>query len=53
MLARGDRQSDIAAYFKVNSGRICEINTGQRFVRVQPAAPDQIPPPGPYEPQTP
>jgi hypothetical protein len=49
MLARGDRQSDIAAYFKVNSGRICEINTGQTFVGVEPAAPDQIPPPGPYE----
>jgi hypothetical protein len=52
MLARGDRQSDIAAYFKVNSGRICEINTGQAFVGVEPATPDQIPPPGPYEPQT-
>lgn len=53
MLARGDRQSDIAAFFKVNSGRICEINTGRSFVGVTPALPEQLPPPGPYEPQTP
>jgi hypothetical protein len=52
MLARGDRQSDIAAFFKVNGGRICEINTGRTFVGVEPAAPGQLPPPGPYEPQT-
>jgi hypothetical protein len=53
MLARGDRQSDIAAFFKVNSGRICEVNTGRTFIAVTPASPDQLPPPGPYEPQTP
>jgi hypothetical protein len=53
MLARGDRQSDIAAFFKVNGGRISEINTGRTFVGVAPAAPAQLPPPGPYEPQTP
>jgi hypothetical protein len=27
MIVRGDRQSDIAAYFGVNGGRIAEINT--------------------------
>jgi hypothetical protein len=48
MLARGDRQSDIAAYFKVNGGRISEINTGKKFVQVPPASNDNIPPPGPY-----
>jgi hypothetical protein len=53
MLARGDRQSDIAAFFKVNSGRICEVNTGRTFVEVKPASPDQLPPPGPYESHTP
>jgi hypothetical protein len=53
MLARGDRQSDIAAFFKVNSGRICEINTGRTFVGVTPASSEQLPLPGPYEPQTP
>lgn len=47
MLARGDRQSDIAAYFKVNAGRISEINTGKRFTSVAPAN-DNLPPPGPY-----
>lgn len=51
MLARGDRQSDIAAFFKVNSGRICEVNTGMTFADVPAAPPDQLPPPGPYEPQ--
>lgn len=51
MLARGDRQSDIAAFFKVNSGRICEVNTGMKFADVAAAPLDQLPPPGPYEPQ--
>ena len=49
MLARGDRQSDIAAYFGgVNSGRISEINTGQTWADVKAAAPARLPPPGPY-----
>jgi hypothetical protein len=48
MLARGDRQSDIAAYFKVNGGRISEINTGKAFEHVPPAANDNLPPSGPY-----
>ena len=47
MLARGDRQSDIAAFFKVNAGRISEINTGKAFVTVT-AANDNVPSPGPY-----
>jgi len=37
MLAHGFRQSDIAAYFGVNSGRISEINTGRRFAGVGPS----------------
>ncbi len=51
MLARGDRQSDIAAYFKVNGGRISEVNTGRMFAGVTPATPTELPLPGPYEPQ--
>ena len=47
MLERGDRQSDIAAFFQVNAGRISEINTGKRFNGVQ-AANDNVPVPGPY-----
>jgi len=30
MLARGDRQHDIASYFGVNGGRIGEIATGDK-----------------------
>lgn len=48
MLRRGDRQSDIAAYFRVNGGRISEINTGKTHADVEAASCDQLPPPGPY-----
>lgn len=53
MLARGDRQSDIAAFFKVNGGRISEVNTGRSFPDVAPASPMELPLPGPYEPRAP
>jgi hypothetical protein len=48
MLIRGDMQSDIAAYFGVNSGRICEINTGRRYGDIKPAPPETLPSAGPY-----
>lgn len=48
MLKRGDRQSDIAACFLINSGRIAEINTGQRFMEAVAAAEIDLPPAGPY-----
>jgi hypothetical protein len=48
MLKRGDLQSDIAAFFGTNGGRIAEINTGQRLPDVETAAPDRLPPRGPY-----
>ena len=49
MLARGDVQSHIAAYFgSSNSGRISEINTGQKGADVAAAPEEQLPPPGPY-----
>lgn len=44
MIARGDLQSDIAAYFRTNSGRISEINTGQTFLDVPPAPISALPP---------
>lgn len=47
MLARGDRQHDIAAWFGVNGGRIADINTGKTFRHVAPAHRD-LPPAGPY-----
>lgn len=48
MLARGDRQHDIAAYFGENGGRIGEISTGKRGPHVAMASADSLPPPGPY-----
>jgi hypothetical protein len=48
MLARGDRQSDVAAYFGVNGGRIAEVATGEAFSWVQVAPSAELPPPGPY-----
>jgi hypothetical protein len=48
MLARGDRQSDIAAFFGVNSGRIAEINTGKRSSEVRAAGAEHLPEAGPY-----
>ena len=44
MLARGDKQSDIAAYFRVNGGRIAEINRGQLYPLVRIAEPWELPP---------
>jgi hypothetical protein len=43
MLACGDRQHDIAAWFGVNGGRIAEIAAGQRFREVATASPEQLP----------
>jgi hypothetical protein len=48
MLARGDRQHDIAAWFGVNGGRIAEIATGKVHRNVQAAGKQKLPPPGPY-----
>jgi hypothetical protein len=48
MIARGDRQHDVAAWFGVNGGRIGEIASGRKFANVMPAAQGNLPPPGPY-----
>lgn len=48
MIARGDRQHDIAAWFGVNGGRIAEIASSRKFADVRPAASADLPPPGPY-----
>lgn len=47
MLARGDRQHDIAAWFGVNGGRVADISTGKTFSQV-PIQHANLPPPGPY-----
>lgn len=49
MLKRGDRQSDIAAFFGVNGGRVSEIAKGKTFESVA-AVYENLPPPGPYRP---
>jgi hypothetical protein len=54
MILRGDRQNDIAAFFKFNPRVVSHINTGHYpdYVHVKPAPPDQLPPadyPAPYE----
>lgn len=48
MLARGDRQHDVAAWFGVNSGRIADVATGAKFSWVAPAPASELPPAGPY-----
>lgn len=48
MIARGDKQSDIAAYFGVNGGRISEVNTGKHGPEIASAAQADLPAPGPY-----
>lgn len=46
MLARGDHQHEIAAYFRVNPGRVAEIKNGSRFAGVEAAIIDRLPPAG-------
>jgi hypothetical protein len=52
MLARGDRQHDIAAWFGVNPGRIAEIATGIKFANVLGVSMADLPPAGPYSAST-
>ena len=48
MLARGDRQHDIAAWFGVNGGRIAEIANGSKFASISAVLAEELPPAGPY-----
>lgn len=52
MLARGDRHMDIAVFHGINQARVSEIKWGKRagakYRSVPAAAPDSLPPPGPY-----
>lgn len=47
MIARGDRQHDIAAWFGVNGGRIAEVSSRDNFGHVNAIHAD-LPPSGPY-----
>lgn len=44
MLARGDKQHAIAAFFAVNGGRVAEIATGKVGANVSPAPAANLPP---------
>lgn len=48
MLARGDKQHDIAAYFGVNGGRIAEVSTGKKWPDILAVGHGELPEPGPY-----
>ena len=48
MLARGDAQHHIAAYFGVNSARINDIKQGTNGAGIAAAPTPELPPPGPY-----
>lgn len=47
MVARDDRDHDIAAWFGVNQGRIAEVKDGSKFGIVGAAHASQLPPSGP------
>lgn len=46
MVARGDRDHDIAAWFGVNQGRIAEVKEG-KWGPIEPSPADTLPPKGP------
>jgi len=46
IVARGDRDHDIAAWFGVNQGRIAEVKDGSKFGDVAAAPQAQLPPKG-------
>lgn len=46
MMARGDREHDIAAWFGVNQGRIAEVKKGQGWGPLSTAPANRLPPRG-------
>ena len=49
MLARGDKQHDIAAFFGVNGGRIAEVSSGNcEFPSAPVMHAKELPPAGPF-----
>lgn len=46
MVARGDREHDIAAYFGVNQGRIAEVKKGEGWSGLTMASAERLPPQG-------
>ncbi len=44
MIARGDRDHDIAAWFGVNQGRVADVKDGKKFSSATAAPGHQLPP---------
>ncbi len=47
MIARGDRDHDIAAWFGVNQGRVADVKDGRKFSSATAAPTRELPPSGP------
>ena len=45
LLARGEKQHDVAAFFGVNAGRVAEVAKGYKFADVAAAPKRQLPTP--------
>ena len=52
MLARGDNQHHVAAWFGVDSRAVSHVNQGRTFPHAPAAKIGDLPPPGPYRPDT-
>ncbi len=48
MIARGDKNETIAAYFGVNQRAVSNIRSNKKFTDTQSAPLLELPPPGPY-----
>jgi len=48
MIARGDKNETIAAYFGVNQRAVSHVRSGKKFADVKAASQTELPPPGPY-----
>jgi hypothetical protein len=45
LLARGEKQHDVAAFFGVNAGRVAEVAKGYKHAAVAPAPKRELPTP--------
>jgi hypothetical protein len=45
LLARGEKQHDVAAFFGVNAGRVAEVAKGYKFADVPPSPKRELPTP--------
>lgn len=42
LLDTGMCQHDIAAFFRINQGRVSEVNTGMKYPGIEPAQPEFV-----------